>query len=75
MLVAVFWKLDTLLCCGCCWPVCPQLQQAGWNLDLGKNFPVDLVGGETAGSNWAWEKGDPKALSSLVVLGGSAERP
>lgn len=34
-----------------------------------------LVVGETAGSDVAWEKGDPKALSSSVVLGGSAERP
>lgn len=66
MLGAVFWKLDTLQCGGCCCPVCPQLQHAEWNLDLRKNFPVDLVVGETAGSHWAWEKGDPKALSSLV---------
>lgn len=57
-------------------PCLSIIAAAEWSLDHRKNFPVDLVVGETDGSNLAWEqKGDLKALSSLVVFGGSTERP
>lgn len=63
MLVAVLWLVSP----------CLSTVAAG-RMELKPKEELVVVG-ETAASNLAWGEGDPKALPSLVVLGGSAERP